>query len=815
MNLSNYKSHLGDELIITNVEETYIEHLVIDSREIFYANRSLFFAIKGNVVDGHNFIKTAYDKGIRNFVVNDDALVKQLPDVNYIKTNDIVATLQNIATKHRSQFDLLSIGITGSNGKTIVKEWLSIMLSQAFSVVKTPQSFNSQIGVALSIWQINKTHQMGIFEAGISQKDEMSKLETMIQPKLGILTNIGDAHDSGFDSHDDKLHEKLKLFANAEQVIYNGDDTFLHESIKGEGNSKKYFSWGFKSHNHVVIQNLNRIGNSYQLSLLHDGMVSSFDFSFEQEYYFENLMHCITTGLLLKLNIEKIEESIRFFGGLEMRLELNEGINNTLLVNDSYTNDIEALDVALSFVSKHSGDRKKIIILSDLESNHHQNANDVLNKLKNQNFTSIFLVGEAWTKYIDLTEGIFIFENTESLMNDLSNLELNDSIVLIKGARRYGFEKIFEVLKKQSHSVFLDIDMKAVAHNLSVFSSYLKNGSSIMPIIKANAYGAGAIAIAKLLQYKGVQTIGVAFADEGAVLRNNGITIPIVVLNGDRSSFNFVNNYNLEIEIYSREYLYSFLNWNNGIMMPHIGIHLKIDTGMSRLGIQVNEIEKLNELLKTHKPKVVSIFSHLSSSEDEADDDFSHLQASKFLAAYHSITASLGYEPKKHILNSAGIVRFPEYHFDWVRLGLGLYGVDSTAMMGNALQKVHALKAKILQIKKLEAGDYVGYNRKHKVVIQTTIAIVNIGYADGLPRLAGNSKYHILVKGNLCPIIGNVCMDLIIVDVSQVPNIEVADEVTLFDKALPIEKLAKVSQTIPYEILCGISARIKRNYLEG
>jgi Alr-MurF fusion protein len=813
MNFSDYDKVPGESMVLNKPDQQSIHHLSFDTREIKFPKETLFFAIKGSIVDGHLFINKAYDLGVRNFVLSDDQYVEQLQDCNYCISQNSVATLQKMAEQHRSRFHhLKSIGITGSNGKTIVKEWLSNLLSNKYKVVKTPQSYNSQIGVALSVWQINDSDEIGIFEAGISSTDEMDQLKKMIQPSIGIFTNIGDAHQSGFGSIQEKINEKLKLFHDVDGIVYCGDHSLIKEAITLQLPHISNISWGYGQGNKYRISDYKQDSKRITFSISIEDTTHQFRFNFSHETYFENLVHCIVCSLHLGLTTSEIEESIASISSLDMRLQVIEGLNGLMLINDSYTNDIQALDLALGFMSKHGEDKKQVIILSDLDHGSEEDYKKVITKLNEKAFSKILLLGSSWKSWYKKVDNALYFENMETLMSTLDANEFVDHILLLKGARKYGFEKISMFLQKQSHSVYLDIDMKALSNNLSVFSSMLNSESTLMPIIKANAYGAGSIEVAKMLQYKGIKTIGVAFADEAVLLKQNGITIPIVVLNADTTSFHTILSYGLELEIYSLEHLRYFGQFQNGDMIKKNGIHLKFDTGMSRLGFQMDDLPELLTLLDELKPNVISVFSHLASSEDEEDDFFTRSQAELFLQAYDQVAKVLGTKPKRHLLNSSGIIRFPEYHFDWVRLGLGLYGIDGTGVAEDRLEKVHSLKARIIQIKSLNKGQFVGYNRRFKVERPTTIAIINIGYADGFIRLAGNSKYHVSVNNKLCPIIGNVCMDLIIVDITSV-NAKIGDEVIMFDKNLPIEELARVCQTIPYEVLCRISSRIKRNYL--
>ncbi len=809
LSLSDIQGGQHGQVVVMAPDTDVITKLVIDSRNILYPTQSLFFAIKGQLQDGHHFIAAAYQQGVRNFVVSDEKAVKDYKDINYCLVADVTTFLQSIAIQHRDGFpDLTVVGITGSNGKTVVKEWLSYLLSRVYATVKTPKSYNSQIGVALSVWGISNEHQMAVFEAGISTVGEMDKLQKMIRPNLGILTNIGDAHDNGFENRIQKLKEKLCLFSQSECLVYNGDDLMIHDAVISSAFKGELCNWGYEMHNAVRILRTNSEG----IDLVWHGKELHFDIQNQSSIFFENAMHCICSALWLKVPVSIIEDSLASWQGLEMRLQLTLGKNDCLVVNDSYTNDLQALAAALDFTEKHKGHRETVVIVSEMEHAVDHPTIEILSLVQKAKVDELWLVGSLWQQ-TELPANAKVFLDTNALLDHLHQQEPTSSIVLIKGARRFAFEKIYAFMISQSHSVSLDIDLAAIEHNLSTYGSMLQPGTRLMPIIKASAYGAGSEEIAKLLEHKGVYALGVAFADEGAQLRRAGITLPNAVLNADTQSFQTLLENRLDLEIYSLNQLQDFVNYRQGKLLP-LGIHLKLDTGMSRLGFREEDMTGLLKILMQHRLNIVSVFSHLSSSEDEGDDDFTHLQAQRFLTRYNQIADALSYQPKRHLLNSAGIVRFPEYHFDMVRLGLGLYGIDSSGVAQDRLEKVHTLKARIIQIKHLLPGDYVGYNRRYKVEQPTKIGVLNIGYADGFMRRCGNHRYQVLVNGCKVPVIGNVCMDLSMIDLTDAGAVAEGDEVILFGKDLPIENMAISCDTIPYEILCRIAPRIQRRYTQ-
>lgn len=808
--LSNFKSPEKVKYYHNNIQQEEISYLLIDSRHIMYPSLSLFFAIKGNVRDGHEFIDNAYKQGVRNFVVNDESILPaEIKNTsNVLVSSDVILTLQNIAVWKRKMYpELTTIGITGSNGKTIVKEWLSILLSKKLNIVKTPKSFNSQIGVPLSVWGMNSDHDLAIFEAGISTSNEMEKLERIIKPDIGIFTNLGDAHHEGFRNIQEKLNEKLKLFRSCSKIIFNGDDPLLFNTIKNRY-PEKVFSWGRKEHNELIIVDDEII--QPQLHIKYKNKITTLDVNIATSFYVENLMNCVTAVAALDLDLEQISEHVASLSHSEMRMELSNGRDGSLIINDSYTNDRQALHAALEFMVKHSCNRDRIAILTPF--NEDEIDVDYLNELINS--FALNKVHILCKKQIDVNHNkISFYTGIDQLFQAVNDEALSTKIILIKGSRKYGLEILANKLTAQSHSVSLNIDLNAIENNLSVFASLLTNNASIMPIIKASAYGAGSEEIAKVLQEKGVYSLGVAFADEAVDLRKSGINIPIVVLNADENSYSILEEYNFDFEVYSLQQMTMILQWNDGKLTQNKW-HLKIDTGMSRLGFRPEDFEELLEILKKNKLHIGSVFTHLSSSEDSEDDAFTHLQATRYYEIYEKISEVIGYHPKQHLLNSSGIIRFPQYHGDLVRLGIGLYGIDSTSILNERLIKVHTFKAKIIQIKNLIPGDYIGYNRRFKVQKSMKIAILNVGYADGLMRACSNGKYALYYQQTHVQIVGNVCMDMTMIDITDMEHCNVGDEVEIFGKNHPIESMTASCNTIPYEILCGIAPRVKRNYLK-
>ncbi|MBK9256210.1 MAG: bifunctional UDP-N-acetylmuramoyl-tripeptide:D-alanyl-D-alanine ligase/alanine racemase [Saprospiraceae bacterium] len=809
---------------ISNSINDYINHpdskpefFCTDSRNIDFPERSLFVAIKGRMHDGHLYISEAVKKGVKNFIVESWPEIPQ-EGLNILIVKDSITALQDIAAYHRRQFKKIPvIGITGSNGKTVIKEWLGELMSDR-SVVKSPKSYNSQLGVPISVWQMRPEHEVAVFEAGISQPGEMSRLESVIQPTVGIITNIGDAHAGGFKNADEKLSEKLRLFENANVIIFEEDNIFVKSAIQKTYPDKSLLSWG-KSHSSTsfVIKSLSKDNYLTILNFEYKGQSFEIELPFQDEASIQNICHCIALLLHLNYSIHDIAERVRKLQNLPMRLEMKNGISDSVIINDTYNADISSLRIALDFMAQQAGNRERVLIISDFLQTglDNQAFNIQLTQLIQSHHVSEVIGVGSKLKNLDTWLDPFIlfknFESTETLLKHLPSLHINGKIVLVKGARQFELERVVQALSARRHSAVLEIDMQAMAHNLRYFSDKLSDHCGIVAVIKASGYGSGSIELAKFMEYHKAAYLAVAFTDEGVELRKAGIRLPIMILNPDMESIADMVRFDLEPEVYSMQQLESIGQYTSVIKQTTFGIHIKLDSGMHRLGFLKEELSDLTAYLKLNPQiKVCTIFSHLSSSEDKADDSFSHSQAAKFSEMYDVLTDSLACKPPRHMCNSAAILRFPEYHYDLVRLGLGLYGIDVVGEESNKLERVHTLKAKVIQIKQINAGESVGYNRRGKVESQTNIAVVNIGYADGLLRSSGNLRYSVQINGMNYPIIGNVCMDLIIVDIGTKSTVQVGDEVVIFGKDKPIEDLAAINNTIPYEILSRISGRIKR-----
>lgn len=799
-----------------------IRHITTDTRRVETPSTTLFFALSGSLHDGHAFIHDAIDRGIKNIVVERDPGL-QNRHVNVFLVPDSLKALQTLAARHRASFpDICVVGITGSNGKTTIKEWLYQMI-QDKQVVKSPKSYNSQTGVALSVWQIREGDQLGLFEAGISRLHEMENLQRILMPQIGLFTMLGDAHAEGFASLTEKLNEKLILFKNAATIIFEEDDLIVSMAIREMYSDKNLLSWGWNKNASLFrIIDLQKSNYQSRITIEIKGETHILIIPFSDAASIENALHCVATMLVIQYAPAQINEALKKIQIIPMRLEMKNGLHASILINDTYNADIQSLKIALEFLSQQSGAREKVVILSDFMQtgldettlNHR-----LAGLIQNHNITHLIGVGTtvaSLEKHIDPFILFSSYATTEELLQKLPSIDLAHKAILVKGARKFRLERIVTALSEKAHTAVLETDLQSVENNLRFFSQKLSAGTKLIAVIKASAYGSGSEELARFLEFRKVGYLAVAFIDEGIQLRKAGVMLPVIILNPDRNGVLDMIRYDLEPEVYSLEQLREI----NALMasgeQKPFNIHLKVDTGMHRLGFMPEDMEDLCRLIGENRfLHVSSVFSHLSSSEDPGDDDFTHQQVTKLNQHFDFIATRLGYKPMKHILNSAGIIRFPEYHFDLVRLGLGLYGIDTTETIGSSLEKVHTLKATVVQLKHLNKDEFVGYNRKGIKETPGMVAIINIGYADGLMRRAGNGRYSVRINGQDYPIIGNVCMDLTIIDIGRNNGIKVGDEVFIFGKDKPVEDLAVVCETIPYEILSRISGRVKRLYIQG
>lgn len=797
-----------------------INWLLTDSRSLTFPAESLFFALVSHRNNGHQYIQDLYRQGVRSFVVSElRPEFKAMRDAYFLQVENTLEALQQIVTVHRSVFDIPVVGITGSNGKTIVKEWLFQLLHEDFEMVRSPRSYNSQIGVPLSVWQLKNDTELAVFEAGISQPDEMERLEHIVRPTIGIFTNIGDAHQENFSDYPEKIREKLKLFTHTKHIIYCSDNPMLHAEITRVKTKGTLLSWGKSPDNYVQLIEVQKVNGKTNLLVQWQNVKFTFCIPFTDDASVENAMHCITFMHHFKYTPETINQRLLRLESVAMRLELKQGVRECLLINDSYNADLNALNIALDFLSQQAVSKQlsKTIILSDILQSGFKLDDlykHVAELIKAKNIHRFIGVGEELSKRAGLFAGVDaqFFSTTEELLQDAVMLSFRNEAILLKGSRKFEFEKISHRLELIAHETVLEVNLNALIENLNYFRSKLSEGTKIMCMVKAFGYGSGSVEIAKALQHHRANYLAVAVADEGAELRRSGIHIPIVVMNPEKSTFDVLFENNLEPEIYSFNLLKAFVNAAGKLGLTDYPIHIKIDTGMHRLGFEPEDIGKLIQFLQQHNQvKVKSIFSHLAGADDEHLDDFTHQQMKVFTFCTQQFTKAFSHPIIRHILNSAGIERFPEYQLDMVRLGIGHYGIS--ALPDVHLQQVCALKTIVLQLKKVKSGETVGYGRNGKVDKDKLIAILPIGYADGYDRKLSNGIGEVYVQGQYAPVIGNISMDLTAVDVTGL-DVSEGDVVEIFGENISISALAKKLDTIPYEILTSVSRRVKRVYFQ-
>lgn len=811
---------LGDDAVINS--ESEIIHLLTDSRKVVEPAQSLFFALKGPRKDGHQFINEIYKKGVRNFVISDKEFSASHADANFVIVNDTLVALQQLAAYHRNQFKYPVIGITGSNGKTIVKEWLYQLLQEDDKIVRSPKSFNSQIGVPISVWQMSEQHTLGIFEAGISEQGEMLRLEKMIRPTIGVLTMIGEAHSEGFVDNDHKFREKISLFRNCPVIIgREADFESRREVIELMGEDIQLKTWGSGENNFVIVKSINRSSTNTAITIQHKENEINIEIPFIDDASIENTLTCCTVLLHLGIEQQKIVRHVSQLHAVNMRLELKKGINQCVLINDSYSTDLSSLEIALNFLDQQGSSAKKTVILSDFLQSampDEELYGQVFSSLENHKISRLIAIGEKIPGFALTANGSMEIEtylSTDDFLRQFRSSRFKEETILVKGARLFSFEQIVSQLEQKVHQTLLEINLNAIVHNLKEYQKLLEPSTKVMAMVKAFAYGSGGAEIAGILQFHKIDWLGVAYADEGVELRKAGITLPIMVMNPDENAFASIIEYNLEPELYSFDLFNAFDKFCQQEGVEDYPVHIEIETGMNRLGFALSDIIKLaDHLSSTRSFKVQSVFSHLAASEERAQDAFTLQQFELFKIASGQLQQGLGYTFLNHIANSAAVALHPQLQMDMVRLGIGLYGVDSSASGNIQLQTVATLRSTIAQIKHLKKGESVSYNRKTIVERDSVIATIRIGYADGYPRRLGNGAGKVWIKGKLVPIAGTVCMDMIMADITELKDIREGDDVILFGEELPVTELAKWAGTIPYEIMTGVSQRVKRVYYE-
>ncbi len=798
--------------------ETTIGWLLTDSRSLCFPEQTLFFALRSKRNDGHKYIDELYRRGVRSFVVEHEPADYQTayPDANFLKVPSPLAALQRLAERHRDEFDIPVVGITGSNGKTWVKEWLYQILMPTMKVTRSPKSYNSQIGVPLSVWLLNEQTQVALFEAGISEPGEMLALHDIIQPTIGVLTSLGSAHQENFRNMDEKCMEKLQLFRDTEVIIYPSDDDTVSRCVRRSQYQGERIGWSrYSEKAPMYVKTEGR-----KVSYIYKGVEGSYEIPFIDEASIENSITCAIVALYLGMSPEDLAERMAKLEPIAMRLEVKDGQRGLTLINDSYNSDVNSLDIALDFMNRRPEQegKCKTLILSDIyqtgetPAELYREVSDLLRKRGIDRFVGIgpeimaqaalFTVGQKW-----------FFANVDDFLQSSVFHNMHDEIVLLKGARPFGFERISELLEQKVHETILEVDLNAVVENLNHYRSFMKPETKIVCMIKADAYGAGAVEIAKTLQDHRVDYLAVAVADEGVTLRKAGITQNIIVMNPEMSSFKTLFDYDLEPEVYSFRLMDALIQAARKEGITGWPVHLKLDTGMHRLGFDPrHDIDKLIDRLK-HQTAIIprSVFSHFVGSDNDDFDNFSAHQFELFDEGSKKIQAAFSHKILRHMDNSAGIEHFPERQMDMCRLGIGLYGVDPRT--NGILSTVSTLKTTILQLRNVPKEETVGYSRKGKLERDSVIAAIPIGYADGLNRKLGNRHCYCLVNGQKAEYVGNICMDVAMIDVTDIPCQE-GDSVEIFGKNLPVTVLSDVLETIPYEVLTSVSNRVKRVYYQ-
>lgn len=799
-----------------------IDWILTDSRSLCFPEETLFFALKTKRNDGHKYIRELYARGVYNFVVTEvPEAMKGCTDVNFLLVSDVLKALQRLVAKHRERFDVPVVGITGSNGKTVVKEWLYQLLSPERRITRSPRSFNSQIGVPLSVWMMDEHTELGVFEAGISEMGEMEVLQPIIRPTIGVLTNIGGAHQENFASLQDKCMEKLLLFKDCDVIIYNGDNELISNCVAKSLFTAREIAWSMKDvERPLFIEKIEKDDTGTTIKYRYLGFFKEYRIPYIDDASIENSLNCLAVALYLMVPTETIAARMAKLEPVAMRLEVKDGKNGCVLINDSYNSDFASLDIALDFMARRSEGKacRRTLILSDiLETGQSgkQLYSQVAELVHSRGVNRLIGVGEgisAAAARFDLKEKQF-FRTTEELMVSGVLETLRGDIVLIKGARPFRFDEISDYLELKVHETILEINLSALIDNLNYYRNKLKPDTKLVCMVKASAYGAGPFEVAKTLEEHRVDYLAVAVADEGADLRKAGITCPIIIMNPEVTAFKTMFAYRLEPNIYGFRILEDFVKAAEHEGVSNFPIHIKIDTGMHRLGFDPHkDMQALVERL--HRQSAViprSVFSHLVGSDSSFFDAFTCRQIEAFERASAELQAGFGHKILRHICNTAGIERYPGAQFDMVRLGIGLYGIDPYT--NHVLHNVSTLKTTILQIHDVPAEETVGYSRKGVLHRDSRIATIPIGYADGLNRHLGNGKAYCLVNGRKAPYVGNICMDVCMIDVTGIDCKE-GDKVTVFGDDLPVTVLSDLLDTIPYEILTSVSNRVKRVYFQ-
>ena len=828
--------------------DAQIGWLLTDSRSLCFPEETLFFALKTARNDGHRYIADLYRRGVRNFVVENNAqlstVTSQLQDANILIVPSPLEALQRLAERHRDEFNIPIVGITGSNGKTMVKEWLYQVLSPSMTVTRSPKSYNSQIGVPLSVWLLNEQTQVGLFEAGISQPDEMASLCDIIQPTIGVLTSLGAAHQENFRSMEEKCMEKMQLFGHAKVLAYNSDDDIISRCIRRSGFKGEKIGWSRENQSAPLyiesVTSPTSDTSHTNITYIYKGTRANYPLPFFDEASLQCSFACAAVALHLGITPEQLAERMAHLEPVAMRLEVKEGQHGCLLINDSYNSDINSLDIALDFMARRTvaPSLPRTLILSDIYQAGRDDADlyaEVNALCLKRGVTKLIAIGPRITAALAASGSPavlqrFFFPTTDAFLASDTFRELHDEVILIKGARAFGFDRITEQLEQKVHETILEVNLNALVDNLNYYRSFLKPETKLVCMVKADAYGAGAVEVAKTLQDHRVDYLAVAVADEGVTLRRNGITQNIMIMNPEMTAFKTMFDYDLEPEVYSFRLMDALIRAAEQQGITGWPVHIKLDTGMHRLGFDPEkDIDEVIRRLKNQNAIIPrSVFSHFVGSDSDDFDNFSTMQFEKFDKASRRLQAAFPHKIIRHMDNSAAIQHFPERQMDMCRLGLGLYGYDPRAAAPAApavggspvdsaaapLRPVSTLKTTILQLRRVPKDETVGYSRRGVLTRDSIIAAIPIGYADGLNRHLGRGAGYCLVNGQKAPYVGNICMDVAMIDVTDIPNVHEGDSVEIFGEHLPASVLSDILDTIPYEVLTGVSNRVKKVYFQ-
>ncbi|MDR3046149.1 MAG: bifunctional UDP-N-acetylmuramoyl-tripeptide:D-alanyl-D-alanine ligase/alanine racemase [Bacteroidales bacterium] len=813
-NISIIKAIVSPETSLIHNPLSVINDFCFDSRKLIVPHATLFFAIVTSRNDGHKFIEELVKKGVENFIVTEPLNhFESHRKTNFLQVKDSVFALQQIAAFYRQQFTFPVVGITGSNGKTIVKEWITQMATPFFNVVKSPNSFNSQIGVPVSVLQIKPENNLAIFEAGISKPHEMAHLEDIIRPTIGILTTIGEAHNHDFNSLEEKLKEKLILFKNVNTIIYCKDHQLIDRFLqKQKYQHQQKISWGTDAEATYCISHKKNFVDHITLDINDH----TFTIPFTDPTSIENTLHSIVFMLFMEINPTAIQKQLYNLKSLDNRMEIIEALNDSVIINDTYSLDMTSLKIALDFLNAQNQKKGKTLIISDfeqvkaLQDADYKDLNLLLHSFGIHKFIAIGQQLSHHADCFDVKESYF-FEKTEKFIDSLSQIDFYNETMLIKGARNFHFEQIIERLQLRTHQTVLTVHLPSIIHNLNYFRSLLKPKTKITAVVKALCYGLGDMGLIEELSYYHVDYFAVAYVDEGVMLRKRNITKPIIVLGAEVYSFEVMIQYLLEPEIFNINYLRLLDNiLNQHAEIDSFNIHIKLDTGMHRLGFDPEELDELiNIIKKSKKLKIASLFSHLAASEDVCEQEFTLQQIANFETMSSKVRTAFPYPIIRHLLNSTGIVNYSQAQYDMVRLGLGLYGLTHIEEVRPYLENPITLKTYITQLKKVKKGEYVGYNKTFCAERDSVIAIIPIGYADGYSRLFSNGIGKVTIKGQQVPVVGRISMDMTTIDVTDL-EIALGEEVVIYGSSADLQQAAQAIGTIPYELLTTISMRVKR-----